>query len=391
MVTKTFEIQLDLKQASTNPRMIVVGGDTANFFHVTLTDDGVPVDLTDCRVIAIFSTADGIAAQDGGSDEGGVTIGGLHNNEITIELFNGSYSYDGLTQCELQIYSGADMSTLATSAKFSFRANRPILNDESIVQTREFPVLTSLIRDVFELQEQGAAMVTAEENRVAAEASRVSAEQERAAAESARTAAETARASAESARTVAEGARETAEQERAAAESTRESSEQERVAAEQAREISSSAAIENANTAAAAANQAAQQALAKTQPDWDETDPVSASYIKNKPSSFAPNLHAASHASNGSDAITPGSIGAEKARLERTATLQASAWVSNAQTIPVSGVTVSSLVVVSAAPASHVAYGEAGVYCSVQAEGSLTFSCSDVPTVDLSVNVVIWG
>ena len=101
--------------------------------------------------------------------------------------------------------------------------------------------------------------------------------------------------------------------------------------------------------------------------------------------------HASTHASNGSDAITPDSIGAEKARLERTATLQASAWVSNAQTIPVSGVTVSSLVVVSAAPASHVAYGEAGVYCSVQAEGSLTFSCSDVPTVDLSVNVVIWG
>ena len=88
--------------------------------------------------------------------------------------------------------------------------------------------------------------------------------------------------------------------------------------------------------------------------------------------------------------VTPSAIGAERARLERTATLQASAWVSNAQTISVSGVTVSSLVVVSAAPASHVAYGEAGVYCSVQAEGSLTFSCSDVPTEDLSVNVVIW-
>lgn len=153
MVRKVFNIQLDLKQASTNPRMIVVGGDTANFFLVTLTDDGEPVDLTDCRVIAVFSTSAGLAAQDGGSDEGGISIGGLHNNEITIELFNGSYSYDGLTQCEIQVYSGEDMSTLATSAKFSFRANRPILNDESIVQTREFPILTSLISEVKELRD----------------------------------------------------------------------------------------------------------------------------------------------------------------------------------------------------------------------------------------------
>ena len=159
MVTKTFEIQLDLKQASTNPRMIVVGGDTANFFLVTLTDDGEPVDLTDCRVIAVFSTSSGLAAQDGGSDEGGITIGGLHNNEITIELFNGSYSYDGLTRCELQIYSGADMSTLATTATFSFRANRPILNDESIVQTREFPILTSLISEVEGLRDAYASII----------------------------------------------------------------------------------------------------------------------------------------------------------------------------------------------------------------------------------------
>jgi len=77
----------------------------------------------------------------------------LYNNEITIELFNGSYSYDGLTQCEIQVYSGEDLSTLATSAKFSFRANRPILNDESIVQTREFPILTSLISEVKELRD----------------------------------------------------------------------------------------------------------------------------------------------------------------------------------------------------------------------------------------------
>ena len=64
-------------------------------------------------------------------------------------------------------------------------------------------------------------------------------------------------------------------------------------------------------------------------------------------------------------------------------------WSSNKQTINIAGVTADNTVIVSAAPASHTIYGESGVYCSAQAAGKLTFTCTDVPSVALTVNVVI--
>jgi len=48
----------------------------------------------------------------------------------------------------------------------------------------------------------------------------------------------------------------------------------------------------------------------ETQSDWNEADPASPAYIQNKPTSMAPTAHASTHAANGSDPITPASIGA---------------------------------------------------------------------------------
>lgn len=72
-----------------------------------------------------------------------------------------------------------------------------------------------------------------------------------------------------------------------------------------------------------------------------------------------------------------------------TVTLSASSWSSNEQTVSVVGVTSSSTAIVTPAPASHTAYAEAGIYCSAQATDSLTFTCDDTPSEDLTVNVVI--
>lgn len=70
-------------------------------------------------------------------------------------------------------------------------------------------------------------------------------------------------------------------------------------------------------------------------------------------------------------------------------TLAAASWSNLAQTVNVSGVTANNTVIVTPAPASYDAYCEAGVYCSAQASGSLTFKCTSAPTAALTVNVLI--
>lgn len=57
----------------------------------------------------------------------------------------------------------------------------------------------------------------------------------------------------------------------------------------------------------------------------------------------------------------------------------------------VTGVTASNSIIVSPAPASIADYVSAGVYCSAQASGTLTFECASTPTADLVVNVMIVG
>lgn len=86
----------------------------------------------------------------------------------------------------------------------------------------------------------------------------------------------------------------------------------------------------------------------------------------------------------------------EKTKLEglsvpvaRTATLTVAGWSNNTQTVSVAGVTANSILTVTYAPASHDAWLDAGVYCSVQGAGTLTFACDTVPTAALTANIVI--
>ena len=75
-------------------------------------------------------------------------------------------------------------------------------------------------------------------------------------------------------------------------------------------------------------------------------------------------------------------------QTKTTATLTTT-WSSKTQTVSVTGVTASNTVIVTPAPASHDAYCAAGVYCSAQASGTLTFKCDEVPESALTVNILI--
>ena len=72
-----------------------------------------------------------------------------------------------------------------------------------------------------------------------------------------------------------------------------------------------------------------------------------------------------------------------------TATLAVNDWSSNTQTVSVTGVTSSNNVIVSAAPASQADYTAAGVICTAQGAGTLTFTCTTTPSSALTVNVLI--
>ena len=145
---------------------------------------------------------------------------------------------------------------------------------------------------------------------------------------------------------------------------------------------------------AAAAQFEANLGEMNVQADWQETSSTSDAFIRNKPLltpyalGAAEQVHAARHATNGADAITPASIGAATAATQAL-TLAVADWSDNAQTVNVTGVTADNSVIVSPAAASREAYGNAGVYCSAQGTGTLTFACEDTPASALTVNALI--
>lgn len=85
------------------------------------------------------------------------------------------------------------------------------------------------------------------------------------------------------------------------------------------------------------------------------------------------------------------STGKQDKITSTTATLTVAGWSDNTQTVLVSGLTTAHKVIVSPAPANHEAYASAGIYCLLQNNGSLTFTCKTVPESALTVNIMIVG
>jgi len=70
-------------------------------------------------------------------------------------------------------------------------------------------------------------------------------------------------------------------------------------------------------------------------------------------------------------------------------TLSSADWSSNTQTVTATWVTASNSVIVSPDPSSIDDYTSSEVYCSAQASNSLTFTCWETPTNNITVNVLI--
>ena len=72
-----------------------------------------------------------------------------------------------------------------------------------------------------------------------------------------------------------------------------------------------------------------------------------------------------------------------------TVSLVVANWSNNSQTVTATGVTASNNVIVSPAPASIDNYVAAGIKCTAQGSGTLTFTCTTTPSSAISVNVLI--
>lgn len=175
-VQKRFYVALDIKRPTANRDFEVVEGDNGNILEIELTDDGAAVDLSGCRVLAVFSKSDGAAQQD--TDGHGVEVDAEQTNKLTIALYTTSVA-PGLVECELQVYSGEGYATLATTAKFNFMCRRGIANEDVLQATEEWPILVDTLH-------RCEAVEDAEAERVLVEAARVQQEETRQTAEEAR-------------------------------------------------------------------------------------------------------------------------------------------------------------------------------------------------------------
>ena len=147
-VTKSFKVTLDIARSISNREFSVVEGDTGNALSITLNDDGKAVDLTGCRVLALFSKSNGeTVCQDSAEQNGGVTIGGQSMNEISIELFASSVA-PGMVESEIQVSRGMGASTYVSSMKE--REDDDVQSDISIMEAQYTATLAERIAAALE-------------------------------------------------------------------------------------------------------------------------------------------------------------------------------------------------------------------------------------------------
>ena len=398
-IYKTFDVALELKQTSTNAPFYVIEGDNGNKIRITVTDGGSAVDLTDCRVIAVFSKSNGTSMQDSAEAGGGVTIGGTYNNEVTVALRPASIA-PGQVECELQIYSDENKTTLITTAKFNFECQRAIFNEDTAMATNEYPLLVSLISVCNGIVDAEEGRVTAEASRVSAEGERAAAEASRVSAEQARASAESGRASAESARTNAESSRVTAEQGRVTAEQSRVTAETARASAEAARETAESEreTAETARTSAETSRVTAEQGRVSaentrvSQEQERQAEILKIAGMTVEVTTLAAGAQATAELveSGGHKVLKLGiPKGQDGSVTDTVVTASASAWSDNTITLSVTGVKADSKLEIglsdTATDEQYAAATAAQIRATGSGDGTVTLKAATAPTIDLPI------
>ena len=163
-----------------------------------------------------------------------------------------------------------------------------------------------------------------------------------------------------------------------------------------------------ANEAAAAALAAAERidtdiGELNVQADWNEQDDTQDAFIRNKPviptvegNAGAPLTHAARHASDGADVVTPAAILAAGKSSLSSVTLLAENWLDAAYSLSVTGVSADAAVEIL--PGLDITQTQletlqaANLQDGGQSTGSVTLKAfGDVPTIDLPIRLIVRG
>lgn len=331
MAQNLYTATIDLRQGVRMHRigrLFAQNDKMAHRFDITILDDGVAADLTGLSTSAYFIRP----------DDGVVTVQGtISGNVVSVVLPSACYEVPGHFSMIIKIHSGQVTSASNITAVF--------WGDGTITRTE-----TNIVIDP--------AHVVPNLDELLAQISTINA-----ATTAANTAASSANTAASSANTAASNA--------------------------QTKAGLADSAANSANTAAAAANSAATALDGMT---VSATPSTTASATVSKVSGHFNIAFGLPQGEKGDKGDTgergpSGSI----ASSASTVTLAASSWNSTykTQSVTVSGMTSSSYVVVSPAPASHDMYAASWVRCTQQGTNSLTFACNVIPPSDLTVNIMI--
>ena len=110
-ILKIYDILLDIKRATTNNKIEVVEGDNGNVFRIFLTDNGEPVNIEGCRVVAVFSSGDGTAEQDTSDTPLGEHIFTWNGNEWVVDSFR---TVDDLDLCGITLVGSPAVNDTVT-------------------------------------------------------------------------------------------------------------------------------------------------------------------------------------------------------------------------------------------------------------------------------------
>ena len=331
-------------------------------------------------------------------------------NVVTAPVATQMLSVAGKVQADIEIYqSGATGQAAVKLATFCFTVNveKAAYPDAEIISSDYYNIVAAQIAAAIEAGAKGDAAIAAAETATAAAETatnaKTDAENAKAAAESAKSVAESAKTSAESAKTTAVNSANTATNAKTAAENAKTSA-----------ESSASSAETSAQSAAQDAEDAEAWAVGQRNgvnvPSTDPAYQNNAKYYKDlaQAASGGGVLSVNGKTPNDSGTVTlvAGDINTSSGDSVETAlnnkagksngvsvTLPASGWDADAktQTVSVAGVMATANLIITAAPDSYMAYAEAGVRCTAQGAGTLTFACETVPTADVVANVLILG
>ena len=141
MQTKDFTITLDMIRTLPFRPFEVVEGDTGNLLHVTLLNNGDPMDLGGCKINIAFASSSGFAMQDETSGISKTESAG----SFDVTLLPTAYGA-GNVSADVQIYSGENDATLVTSARFDFRCRKSLISGDIIRANTAYPQLIEAAR-----------------------------------------------------------------------------------------------------------------------------------------------------------------------------------------------------------------------------------------------------